>query len=100
MNVFVILNYTLGGMQDMAVFRSRAGADAYLADKTIQGRVEVLSIIVFGDLSESGVVFTASTYDPSHDIHNFEGVYGDYKRAKQVVGAKGSVLRREISDND
>lgn len=97
MEVFVLITRYMNGVQESGVFASFQDAGSHLVENKIGGRPEVIRCNVIGELTENNTVFTASSYDLSNDIHNFQGVYGSYDLAKNSVGDKGLVLSRTIN---
>jgi hypothetical protein len=98
MRVFVVVTRYMHGIQDEAVFSSMANANSYLNTRGSEGSPDILDEDIRGEMQEGNKVFTASTYDPSMDVHFYEGVYGSYESAKQAAGEKGQVLTRVIDD--
>ena len=97
MEVFVLITHYMNGVQESGVFASFQDAESHLAENQIGGNPEVIKCNVIGELTESNTVFTASSYDRSSDMHDFQGVYGSYDQAKKSAGDKGLVLNRAIN---
>ena len=76
MKVYVVVTKYMGGTQDEAVFSSMEKVNQYLESRGSEGSPEVLEDQVRGELEDPNTVFTASLYDRSLDIHNFQGIYG------------------------
>jgi hypothetical protein len=87
MKVFVVIAHAMGGEQFVSVHRARPDVG--------QGS-RVLEVNIVGTQTDPEVVYIAQTYDRTMDVHNFEGVYGDYDRARQASGPKGSALNVNI----
>jgi hypothetical protein len=98
MKVYVVITKYMGGLQDEAVFSSMQLAKEYLSQRDSQGAPDVWETEVRGDIEEPSKVFTASWYERSSDIHNFDGVYGSYEQAKKAAGEQGMVLARILDE--
>lgn len=86
----------MGGTQDAGVFGTMEAAQARITERNIGGNLEIIERPVIGTPVEAGIVFTAARLDSSHDIHNFEGVYGGHEQAKEAAGDHGLVMRCKI----
>ena len=98
MKIYIVVTRYMSAIQDEAVFSSMANANSYLNTRGSNGSPDVIDDYVRGQIQEENKVFTASTYDPSMDVHFYEGVYGSYESAKQAAGEQGQVLDRVIYD--
>lgn len=99
MNVFLVLTQYGNGLQDECLFATAQAAFAYSKRRKHAGKSEILEISVIGDVDEMCAVYTISWNNRTRDTHNFEGVYGNYRHAKEAVGNYGTVLRRLIHEN-
>lgn len=97
MQVYVVVSRYMFGVQDCAIYDNRKSALKHIEDNEIGGNPDVIKSEVFGDLEKDNHVFTASYYDPSHDVHILEGIYGNYEQAKSASGENGLVLDRDIN---
>lgn len=96
MIVYVLLNHSMGTANDVAVCASKPIADGFIEKHASVGRNEVVEHDVIGDIEQPGRVFTASVYEPTNDVHNFVGVYGNFALAKRMAGERGLVLGRNV----
>ncbi|TES60687.1 hypothetical protein E2P84_44110 [Burkholderia cepacia] len=87
MKVFVTLANAMGGLDFRGAHRT--------APEPKAGE-RVLEVAVIGNQPDPQVVYIAQTYDRSMDVHNFEGVYGDYEPARAASGPRGVALKIEI----
>jgi len=99
MNVFLVLTQYGNGLQDECLFATSQAAFAYSKRRKHAGKSEILEIPVIGDVDETCAVYTVSWNNKTRDTHNFEGVYGNYRHAKEAVGDDGTVLRRLIHES-
>lgn len=79
----------MGGVQFVSVHRSQP---------SVGGARLVQEMTVVGQQSDPDVVYVAQTYDRSLDIHNFEGLYGNYADAHSASGPKGRPLQIAIRE--
>lgn len=87
MKVFVVVAEAMRGLRFVSVHRTRPDVcDGNTAHQAT----------VVGHQSDPEVVYIAQTYDRSMDVHNFEGVYGNYDEARSASGYKGSTLQTKI----
>lgn len=98
MTVYVVITRHMGHDMDEAVFSSRDKAQLYLNNRNSEGAPKINEIEVRGEMESPNKVFTASWYDESSDLHQFEGIYGTFDDAKKAAGEKGMVLGRVIDD--
>jgi len=96
MQVYVVVSRYMVGVQDCAIYDNRESALKHIEGNEIGGNPDVIKLEVFGELEKDNHVFTSSYYDPSHDSHILEGIYGNYENAKSASGEKGLVLGRDI----
>ncbi|WP_157643744.1 hypothetical protein [Burkholderia ubonensis] len=87
MKVFVVLANSMGGVQFVRVHR---------VPPDVGTGASVLEVNVVGVQPDPTVVYIAQTYDRAMDVHNFEGVYGDYDSARIASGPRGQALTVKI----
>ncbi|MGA4114165.1 hypothetical protein ACI2TD_18070 [Ralstonia nicotianae] len=87
MKVFVVIDDAMGGNQYAGVHRDRPDA---------RPGTWVLEVNVVGVQTDPQFVYIAQTYDPTMDVHRYEGVYGDYDSARCASGQRGSTLSIKI----
>lgn len=92
MKVFVVLSNAMGGVRSSGVYRTRDAADLRASENIFGTDVRTIDFEVIGIQSDPNVVYIAQTYDRIMDIHNFEGVYGNYDDASRASGSKGQPL--------
>lgn len=92
MNVHVVLANAMGGVQYCGAFVSRAQAEQHLAKGGFGKNPRVVECAVEGAQLKPNVVYVAQTLNPTMDVHDFVGVYGNFESAQQASGSKGSTL--------
>ncbi len=98
--VFVVVTHYMGGSAAEQVFSSDKAAQTYIINRNDEGgSPTVQEFSVQGIMKDKGYVFTAGSYDPSNDIHNLIGIYGNFDDAYKAAGEQGEVLQKEIHNN-
>lgn len=92
MNVHVVLANAMGGIQYCGVFGSRAEAEQRLNKGVFGQNPRVVECTVEGMQLKPNVVYVAQTLNPTMEVHDFVGVYGNFESAQQASGPGGSTL--------
>ncbi|XXY13353.1 hypothetical protein WME88_34340 [Sorangium sp. So ce216] len=98
MDVFVVVTNYMGATQDVRVFSSQDAAQGFVDAASPSGNPVIRRCTVVGEVASPGIVFTASWYDRSSDLHHFRGVYGTSHEAKTAVGEHGMILERNVDE--
>lgn len=93
MKVHVVLANAMGGVQYCGAFASSPDASQHLAKGVFGNNPRIVEFDVEGPQPDAKVVFVAQTYNATMDVHDFEGVYGNFESAQRASGAKGQSLR-------
>jgi hypothetical protein len=93
MKVYVVLTNAMGGVQYGGAFASSLEAHQHLTQGVFGSNPRVIEFDVGGVQAEQNVVYVAQTYNPTMDVHDFEGVYGSFESAKCAGGLKGLPLK-------
>ena len=90
---YVVLTHSMGGSDAVAVFTTRAKAEAFVADHPDLPGPAVRKETLVGSYAQGTYVYAAGTYDQGLDIHHHIGLlYADYDAARARVGELGTIL--------
>ena len=93
MKIHIVLANAMGGVQYYGAYASSSEANNHLAQGVFGQSPRVVDFEVEGPQPEPNVVYVAQTYNPTMDVHDFEGVYGNYESAQRASGPKGQPLK-------